>query len=175
MEFQPGTAPTPCDSWMGLDQYESNDHGNIKSAWFNQQKDLIAAANKKVLQRIKEATNKDAWNSKVKPLRLHVGDLVLMTDHGEGHRKIQNRYKSEIYVITGLHKIPEVYFVKPFGSTKTPKAVNRRLLHTYSGIGVPGKFKNVPHYNARALQKSKPKINQSPYFTRSRAHGGTAV
>ena len=60
-----------------------------------------------------------------KDLLIPVGNLVLPHDHPEGHNKIQNNNKDQIYVVTSHHKHKNAYFVKPLGSKIPPKQFNR--------------------------------------------------
>ena len=60
-------APTVCDAWLGLAQY-NDQYSQSKSTWVNEQHELILAANRWALKKIKQTTNKTA---------LHVGGCPL--------------------------------------------------------------------------------------------------
>ena len=55
-----------------------------------------------------------------------IGNHVLLCDHPEGHNKIQNRFKSDVYVVVDHHKEPNVYYIKLLSADKDsqPKVVN---------------------------------------------------
>ena len=42
-------------------------------------------------------------------------NLVLMRDHPEGRHKIQDNYKSELFIIASKYKDPNVYTIHPVG------------------------------------------------------------
>ena len=61
-----------------------------------------------------------------------VGNHVLLCDHPEGCNKIQDRYKTDVYVVVGHHQEePNVYYIQLLNSNKPgqPKVVNRRQLY----------------------------------------------
>ena len=54
-----------------------------------------------------------------------------MHDHPEGHNKIQDKYKTDVYVVVGHHQEePHVYYTQLLNSNKPgqPKVVNRHQL-----------------------------------------------
>ena len=122
-------APTPCNNWLGLNNYKP-DSFKSKTIWLNQQLNARLNANKQALKLINKSTkhNKDHMGSK--ELIILVGNHVLLRDHPEGRNKIQNRYKSDIYVIVGHHEEPNVYYIQLLNSDKKglPKVVNRHQL-----------------------------------------------
>ena len=50
-------APTVCDAWLGLAQY-NDQNSQSKSAWVNELHELILAANRWALKKIKQTANK---------------------------------------------------------------------------------------------------------------------
>ena len=98
-------APMPCDNWLGLGQYEM---GSLKSksACVNQQLDALVAANKQALKSIHKATQHSKACAGRKSLTILVGNYVLLQDHSNGWNKIQDRYKSDIYVVVAHHQEP---------------------------------------------------------------------
>ena len=98
-------APTPCDNWLGLKNYQLASFKS-KTAWLNEQLNAMLYANKQALKGIHKLTkcNKDRTGSK--DVTIPVGNHVLLHDHQEGCNKIQDRYKSEVYVIVGHHQEP---------------------------------------------------------------------
>ena len=99
--------PTVCDNWLGLARY-NDQYLQIKTAWVNEQHKLILAANRQALKNSKQTAKKTA---------LHVGrstlkdNLVLLRDHPEGRHKIQDNYKSELFIVVSKHKDYNVYTI----------------------------------------------------------------
>ena len=54
--------------------------------------------------------------------------MVLLRDHPEGRKKIQDNYKSELFVIIEHHKDPNVYVIQSLDKKGPKKIVNRRQL-----------------------------------------------
>ena len=52
---------------------------------------------------------KSAGRLNQKSLEILEGNLVLLPDHAKGHNKIQDKYKSEKFVVVGKHPEPNVY------------------------------------------------------------------
>ena len=48
-----------------------------------------------------------------KALEIPIGNLVLLHVHPEGWNKIQDHYKSELFVMELKHRDPNVYNIKP--------------------------------------------------------------
>ena len=123
-------APTPCDRWLCLDEYK--EAGNVpKSVWLREHQEQLGAAKEQVLSNIKKSTSQNAARHQGHSLPLEVGDLVLVCDHGEGRRKIADRYKSIIYQVAKHHSDPNVYYIREYGTTGMGKPMNRRQLHPY--------------------------------------------
>ena len=119
-------APVPCDHWLGLSQYNDLKSSN-KVVWLDNQLEQITFANRKALKNIKEQAKKSADRIGGSDLNIPVGGLVLLRDHPEGRNKIQDNYKSELYVVRSHHKDPNVYYITPVSGGGLRK-VNRRQL-----------------------------------------------
>ena len=117
--------PMPCDDWLGLAHYKS-DSFKSRTVWLNQQLSAMMHANKQALKLISKSTQHNKCLTGGKEMVIPVGNWVLLCDHLEGHNKIQNRYKSDIYVMVGHHDEPNVYYIRPLDSDKKvhPKVVN---------------------------------------------------
>ena len=77
-------APTICDAWLRLADYDDN-YLQSKCEWENQQHELIlAAANRHALKRIKQSAEKSVSWAGRKDLEIPIGNLVLLCDHLEG-------------------------------------------------------------------------------------------
>ena len=76
-------APTVCNTWLGLAQY-SDQYLQSKSAWVNKQHELILAANRQALKKIKQTANETALHAGGSPLKILKDNLVLLRDHPEG-------------------------------------------------------------------------------------------
>ena len=121
-------APAPCDAWLGLHAY-SDTKSASKSAWVDQQLEHMVMANRRALRHIKASVKKNHDRYGGKDLLIPVGNLVLLRDHPEGRHKIQDVNKSTLFVVTGLHKDPITYYIKPMEEKGPVKTVNRRQLH----------------------------------------------
>ena len=116
-------APAPCDNWLGLCAY--NDNRSItRIDWVDQQLEQLLHAHKRTQKNIKTTNAKNRKAAGGKDLVILVGNLVLLRDHPEGHNKIQDNNKDQIYIVMGHHDNRNTYFVKPLGSKCQPKQVN---------------------------------------------------
>ena len=68
-------APTICNVWLGLANYNDN-YLQSKCHWVNQQHELILAANRHALKRIKQSVKKSVSQAGEKTLDILVGNLV---------------------------------------------------------------------------------------------------
>ena len=103
-------APNICDVWLRLADYDDN-YLQSKCEWVNQQH-LILAANRHALKKIKQSAEKSVSWAGGKDLEIPIGNLVLLHDHLEGCNKIQDHYKSELFVVESNHRDPNVYNIK---------------------------------------------------------------
>ena len=76
-------APTICDAWLKLAEYNDK-FSQSKCEWVNQQHELILAANRRALKRIKQSAEKSVSRARGKDLKIPMGNLVLLHDHPEG-------------------------------------------------------------------------------------------
>ena len=118
-------APMPCNNWLGLSNYKLDSY-KFKTVWLDQQLNAMLHANKQALKSIKQSVqcNKDCTGSK--SLDIPIGNHVLLHDHPEGQNKIQDRYKSDVYIVVGHHVEPNVYYIQLLNTDKpgSPKVVN---------------------------------------------------
>ena len=63
-----------------------------------------------------------------KALNILIGNLVLLQDHLEGHNKIQDNYKNEMFVMESQHQDPNVYNIRPLNDKGTMHKVNQQQL-----------------------------------------------
>ena len=131
-------APMPCDNWLGLDNYKW-DSFKSKTIWLNQQLNTMLHANKQALKLIKKSTQHNKDHASSKELSIPVGNHVLLHDHPEGHNKIQDQYKKEVYIVVCHHQEPSVYYIQQLNSDKqgTPKVVNQCQLFNLNHSGPP--------------------------------------
>ena len=120
-------APTMCDSWLGLANYNDN-FLQSKCTWVNQQHELILAANRQALKRMKLSAEKSVSRAGGKALSIPIGNLVLLHDHPEGQNKIQDNYKNELFVMESQHQDPNVYTIKPLNGKGPMCKVNWQQL-----------------------------------------------
>ena len=86
-------APTVCNGWLGLEKY-NDQYLQSKSTWVNEQHEQTLCVGGS-------------------PLNIPKDNLVLLRDHPEGRHKIQDNYKSELFVVVSKHKDPNVYTMHP--------------------------------------------------------------
>ena len=147
-------ASMPCDNWLGLDNYKP-DSFKSKTVWLNQQLNAMLHANKQALKSIKQSVQRNKNCTGGKPLDIPIGNHVLLRDHPEGQNKIQDRYKSDVYVVVGHHAEPNVYYIQLLNTDKpgSPKAVNRHQLFDLNRTSPPseatslnGDFAVIPSF-----------------------------
>ena len=96
-----------------------------KCAWLNEQHELLMKVNRWALKHIKQSAKKSQIRTGGKTLQIPVGNLVLLRDHPKGHNKIQDNYKSELFIIVNHHKDPDVYIIQSLDKKGPKKTVNR--------------------------------------------------
>ena len=79
----------------------------------NEQHELILAANRWALKNIKQTAKKMVLCVGGSTLDIPEDNLVLLRDHPEGRHKIQDNYKSELFIVVLKHKDPNVYTIHP--------------------------------------------------------------
>ena len=116
--------PAVCDARLGLAQYNDQASTN-KCAWLNEQHELLMNTNRQALKHIEQSAKKSQTTASGKTLHIPVGNLVLLWDYPDGHNKIQDNYKSELFAVVDHHKNSNVYIIQ-FLNKKGPKrTVNR--------------------------------------------------
>ena len=87
-------------------------------------------ANKQALELIHQLTNCNKTHTSGKDLTIPVGNHVLLCDHTESQNKIQDQYKSDMYVMIGQHEEPNVYYSQLLNGHKPGqhKVVNQHQL-----------------------------------------------
>ena len=103
-------AQTPCDNWLGLSQYNCSESIS-KDSWIQQQYGM-GCKQAGIDKHLTEYT-KECCQIEPKSLEIPEGNLVLLCNHLEGHNKIQDKYKSEKFVVVGKCPEPNVYCIKP--------------------------------------------------------------
>ena len=116
-------APTICQSWLRLADYNDN-YLKSKCEWVNQQHELILAVNRHTLKRIKQSAEKSVSQAGGKGLEILIGNLVLLHDHLEGQNKIQDHYKSKLFVMELKHWDSNIYNMKPLHGKGPMHTVN---------------------------------------------------
>ena len=91
-------APTVCNAWLGLVKY-NDQYLQSKITGVNEQDELTLAANRWALKNIKQTAKKTVLHERRSPLAIPKDNLVLLRDHPEGRHKIQDNYKSELFVV----------------------------------------------------------------------------
>ena len=132
-------APTVCNAWLRLGNYNDN-FLQSKCAWVNQQHELILAVNRWALKIIKTSVEKSVSWAGGKALEILIGNLVLLCEHPEGHNKIQDNYKNELFVMELKHQDLNVYIIKPLNHKGPMCMVNWQQLfdlHKSQGSDMP--------------------------------------
>ena len=146
-------------------------------------------ANKQALKSIKQSVQRNKNHTGGKPLDIPIGNHVLLRDHPEGRNKIQDRYKSDVYVVVGHHAEPNVYYIQLLNTDKPgpPKAVNRRQLFDLNCTSPPseatspnGDFAVIPSFLHPKSTSKLHNLNTTDlpdhhYNTRSKRKAATAV
>ena len=70
-------APTVCDAWLRLAKY-NDQYSQSKSAWVNEQHELILAVNRWALKNIRQTVKKTALHARGSPLDIPKDNLVLL-------------------------------------------------------------------------------------------------
>ena len=120
-------APTICDAWLRMADYNDN-YLQSKSEWVNQQHELILAANRHALKRIKQSVENSLSWAGGKALKIPTGNMVLLHDHPEGWNEIQDHYKSELFVMESKHRDLNVYSIKLLCGKGPMHTVNQQQL-----------------------------------------------
>ena len=136
-------APTPCNNWLGLAQYKSPGFKS-KTIWLNQQLGAMMHANKQALKYIQKSNKQNQSHTSGKELVIPIGNHVLLCDHPEGHNKIQNRFKPDVFVVVDHHKEPNIYYIKRLSADKDvkPKVVHRCQLFNLNRSAPPSVGRN---------------------------------
>ena len=101
-----------------------------------------------------------------------IGNHVLLHDHPEGCNKIQDRYKTNVYVVVSHHQEePNVYCIQLLNNSKPgqPKVVNRRQLFDLKRSVPPSTasldadgFSSIPSFlNRRHHNFSSPNVGNN--------------
>ena len=90
----------------------NDNYSPSKYAWLNEQNKLILAANRCALKYTKCSAEKSVSSARGKALDIPIGNLVLLHEHPEGQKGIQDNYKSELFIMDSRHKDPNVYSVR---------------------------------------------------------------
>ena len=106
----------------------------LASSWI-----ALVAANKQALKSIHKTMQCSKAHAGRKSLLIPVGNHVLLRDHPEGHNKIQDRYKPDIYMVVGHHQEPNVYYIQLLNADCKghPKVVNHCRLYDLNQSCLP--------------------------------------
>ena len=74
---------------------------------------------------MKMSAEKSVSRAGGKALNIPIGNLVLLCDHLEGHNKIQDNYKNELFVMESQHQDPNVYTISPINGKGPMHKVNQ--------------------------------------------------
>ena len=173
--------PTICDAWLGLGNYNDN-FLQSKCTWVNQQHELILAANRQALKRIRTSVDKSVSRAGGKALNIPIGNLVLLHDHPEDCNKIQDNYKNELFVIESKHQDPNVHIIKSHNDKGPMHMVNwQQLFDLQKTQGGDMPSSPAPDTILPTLLVKKPTRGLTtpqhvhPYGTRSKTKANTMI
>ena len=138
------------------------------------------STNRQALKHIYQSAKKNQSRTGSKTLHILVGNLVLLRDHPEGCNKIQDNYKSNLFIIVDHHKDPNVYVIQSLNKKGPKRTVNRQQLFDLkksqadpitSDSSIKGpkfdpkvrKFYTNPQIGHNYGTRSKPKLPQHLY------------
>ena len=73
-----------------------------------------------------------------KTLHILIENLVMLRDHPESCNKIQDNYKSELFVVVDNHKDPNVYITQSLDKKGPKTTVNRQQLFYLKSLRYKG-------------------------------------
>ena len=144
----------------------------------NEWHELLMSMNCQALKHIKQSAKKSQIRTGPKTLQIPVGNLVLLRDHPEGCNKIQNNYKSKLFVIVDHNKDPNVYIIQSLDKKGPKKTVNRQqLFDLKTSQGDP--ITSDPSIKGPKFDPKVRTLNDSPqighnYGTRSKTKAASA-
>ena len=161
-------AQTPCDNWLGLSQYNCS-KSISKDLWIQQQYKLVWATNKWALRRTQQSTQKSAARLKPKVAVNSRGKLGFIMWSHRGHNKIQDKHKSEKFVMFGKCPEPNIYCIKPVHGNGPEWTVNWCQLQDLGktqngGLISPQDIHDevqVPSFNPKQMTTKSPLISHS--------------
>ena len=105
-------APTICDAWLRLAEYDDK-FLQSKCEWVNQQHELILAANRHALKRIKQSAEKSVSQARGKDLEIPIPIWYYYMTIPKVETKYKIITKESCNVIESKHWDPNVYKIKP--------------------------------------------------------------
>ena len=135
------------------------------------------------MKNIKQTAKKTALHVGGCTLDIPKDNLVLLRDHPEGRQKIQNNYKSELFVTVSKHKVPNVYMLHPVCGVQCIWSIDDNCLtlknHPLGIVGIPipqiHPLKLIyPFYQPKKI-KQDDTPHQLPYGTRSKTWTNTIL
>ena len=91
-------APTVCKTWLWLVKY-NDQYLQSKSTWVNEQHEVILASNRWALKNIKKTAKKTVLHVGGSTLDIPKDNLVSLRHHSNGRHKIQDNYKSALFIV----------------------------------------------------------------------------
>ena len=150
-------------------------------ACVNQHHELILAANRPALKRMKVNAEKSVSQAGGKALENPLSNLVLLHDHQEGCNKIQDNLKSELFVMESKHQDPNVSVIKP-PNGKGPMCMVNQLqlfdLQKSQGNHMPSSPASDTKLPTMLMKKPTKDVTPQqnhPYDTRSKTRANSIV
>ena len=131
---------------------------------------------------MKMSAEKSVSRAGGKALNIPIGNLVLLRDHPEGQNKIQDNYKSKLFVMESQHQDPNVYTIKPLNGKGSMCKVNlQQLFDLQKTQGSDMPSNPAPDTILPTLLVKKPTRglitpqHTHPYGTRSKTQANTIL
>ena len=154
-------APTTCDVWLRLADYNDN-YLQSKCELVNWQHELIFAANRSASKRIKQSAEKSVSWAGGKTPNIPIGNLVLLCDHPEDWNKIQDNYKSKLFVMESKHQVPNANNIKPLSGKGPMCMVNWWQLFDLQKSQRENLLDQAPDTNLPVMLAKKTPKNTTP-------------
>ena len=87
---------------------------------------------------------------------------MLLHDHSEGQNKIQDNYKSKLFVMESKHRDPNVYNIKPLSGKGSMHMVNWQQLFDFQKSQGDNLLDQTPDTNSPIMLAEKTPENKTP-------------
>ena len=122
-------APTPCDAWMGLHQFQEHPVQH-KCVWLTEHFELLEAAIQQAFDRSQAKKKKAQIRAGGDEHLIPLGNIVHIRYRPKGRNKIQDKFEEEPWIVVSKPDHVQVYNVRLLHHPRSkPKRYHRRELH----------------------------------------------